>query len=449
MPLFPDSKIFKAYDIRGVFPTELNEEAAYRIGKAIAFFSKAKTAIVGRDVRVSSQPLFEALARGFLEQGVNVADIGVCNTPQLYFASAFLPNGIAVMTTASHNPKEYNGFKICRNGAIPISGPTGIYQIRDLAQQNRFPPVSKKGTITSIDVHKKYQEFFLKKNKARFQAKAVVDTANSVGLFDAQILQQRCNVVPLFFELDGTFPNHLGNPLDYSTMKDLQQKVVEQKADLGIALDGDGDRVSFVDEKGELVPNDIVTALLARFFPNETILFDVRSTKQIETEIKKAGGRPLRCRVGHAFIKQQMRETNAAFAGELSGHYYYRELFFAESAVQTAFLVLRLLEKEKKPLSKLAKQTQKLFQSGEINFTVLDTQQKMAELEKQFSSQTKTVSHLDGLTMEFSNWWFNVRPSNTEPLLRLNLEAESKQLMEQKRQEITELIGCSPANNGH
>ncbi len=444
MPPFPDSKIFRAYDIRGFYPSELNAEAAYRIGRAIAVFSKAKTAVVGRDVHPCSKPLFEAMAKGLTEQGTNVIDIGLCSTPIFYFAAGTLSAEAGVMITPSHNPKGYAGFKVFKAGTIPVSGPTGIYAIRDLAQKGIFPAVSRKGKITQKNPLPEYQQFFLKKNSVRFPLKVAIDTANSVGVFDAQILQRLCNVVPLYFELDGNFPNHIGNPLDYSTLKDLQQKVLLEKADLGIAFDGDADRVSFVNEKGELVPNDIVTALLARFFPNETILFDVRSTKQIETEIKKAGGKPLRCRVGHTFIKQQMRETNAVFAGELSGHYYYRDLFFAESSLQTALLLMKLLVREKKPLSELVKQTQKLFQSGETNFTVADAQKKMGELEKRLSSQAKIVSHLDGLTMEFPDWWFNVRPSNTEPLLRLNLEAGSKQLLEQKKQEITELIGASP-----
>jgi phosphomannomutase len=446
MPAFPDSKIFKPYDIRGLYPSELNEEAAYRIGKAIALFSNAKNAVVGRDVRLSSNAIFEALTRGLLEEGSNVTDIGICSTTQAYFASAILSNEITIMITASHNPKDYNGFKICRKNAVPVSGPSGIYEIRDLAQKNRFKPVPKKGTVVQFDLLDEYRKFFSRKTKKRFEAKVVVDAANSVGVFDAQILQKICTVIPLFFELDGNFPNHIGNPLDYATLKDLQQAVVKQKADLGIALDGDGDRISFVDEKGELVPNDIVTALLARFFPRETILFDVRSTRQIENEIKKVGGKPLRCRVGHTFIKQQMRETNAAFAGELSGHYYYRDLFFAESALQTALLVLRLLETEKKPLSELSQQMKKLFQSGEINFTVPNPQEKMVELEKRLCPEAKTISRLDGLTMEFQGWWFNLRPSNTEPLLRLNLEADSRELLEQKKLFLSQWLGSVLVN---
>lgn len=442
-----DPTIFKAYDIRGIYPTELNEEIAFRIGQAIAVFSKARRVFVGRDVRLSSKPLFGSLVRGLTESGVDVMDIGVCSTPMLYFASATLPSEIGIMVTASHNPKEYNGFKLCKKGAVPFSGPTGIYQIRDLCLRGNFKPSSRKGKMERLDLLKKYQEFFLQKNSKVFSRKIVIDTANSVGLFDAQILQRLCKVVPLFFELDGTFPNHLGNPLDYATLEGLQKKVVEEEADLGIALDGDADRISFVDEKGRLVPNDIVTALLSRFFPKETVLFDVRSTKQIESEIKKFGGRPLRCPVGHAFIKQQMRETNAAFAGELSGHYYYRELFFAESVIQTALLVLRLLEQEKKPLSGLVREVQHLFQSGEINFTVSDSKTKMSEIEKQLSSQASSVSHLDGLTMEFPGWWFNLRASNTEPLLRLNLEADSKELLEQKIQRLSKMIGAP--SKGH
>lgn len=432
-------EIFKAYDIRGIYPSQLNEETAEKIGKAVAVFSKAKTALVARDVRLSSKSLSECLIKGLSKQGVNVIDLGLCSTAQLYFASGILPNDIAVIVTASHNPKEYNGFKICKKGAIALSGPTGIFKIRDLVLQGSFSTASKKGIVLQKDFLKEYQEFFMEKTGS-FPFKVVIDTANSVGLFDARILEKICTVIPLFFELDGSFPNHIGNPLNYETLKPLQKKVIKEKADLGIAFDGDADRVSFIDEKGKLVPNDIITALLARFFPKESVLFDARSTKQIESEIKKFSGNPVRCRIGHVFIKEKMREINAAFAGELSGHYYYRQLFFAESPLQTILLMLKLLKQEKKSLSELSKTMQKFFQSGEINSTVKNQKSKMLELEKHYSKQSAKISYLDGITIEFPDWWCNIRSSNTEPLLRLNLEADSKKLMKTKTEEVLKLI---------
>lgn len=439
LPINP--AIFKAYDIRGVYPTELDETTATQIGKALAVFSKATTALIGKDARLSSEPLFHALVQGLREQGVNVIDIGICSTPIFYFACNHFKTDIGVMITASHNPPEYNGFKICRNGTVPVSGPAGLFKVRDLALASEFKPVLKKGTLKQKNILADYEQFFLQKNPQSFRVKTIVDTANSVGVFETRVLEKRCTVLPLFFELDGTFPNHLGNPLDYATMKPLQEKVVLEKANLGIALDGDADRVGFVDEKGSVVPSDIITSLLARFFPHETVLFDVRSTKQIETSIRQAGGKPLRCPVGHTLIKEQMRKAHAAFAGELSGHYYYRDLFFAESPLQTMFLLLLLLEHEQKPLSELVAQTHGLFQSGEINFKVVDTTKTIRRIEQHFAGQTNLTTSLDGLTMDFGNWWFNLRASNTEPLLRLNLEADSRNVLEENVKVISSLCG--------
>ncbi|MBU0636077.1 phosphomannomutase/phosphoglucomutase [Candidatus Micrarchaeota archaeon] len=432
-------QIFKPYDIRAIYPTDLDEKGAEQIGRAIAVFAKTQNVIVGRDVRLSSSSIAKALIKGITEQGATVTDIGLCSTPQLYFASATLPNEIAVMVTASHNPIEYNGFKICKKGAIALSGVRGLNQIRDLAVQGIFSQSAKKGTVTQHDLSQEYQQFFLRENPS-FPIRTVVDVANSVGLFEAKVLEKVCSVIPLFFELDGNFPDHIGNPMKYETLKPLQEKVVLEKADLGISFDADADRVSFIDENGKLIPNDIVTALLARFFPNETVLFDIRSTKQIETEIKKVAGKPKRCRAGHVFIKEQMHELNAAFAGELSGHYYYRDVFFAESPLKTIFLLFSLLKKEQKTLSELVKPLQCLFQSGEINSKVSNQQETMQKIKGHFASQGAKLSFLDGITIEFSDWWFNLRPSNNEPLLRLNLEADSKETMEQKTKEVLSLI---------
>lgn len=432
-------KIFKAYDIRGVYPSELNESVAERIGKAIVAFAKPKTVVVGRDVRLSSDGLFAALAKGITEQGADILDVGICSTPQLYFAASELKSDLGIMITASHNPKEYNGFKICKEGSVPLSGPTGIFAIRDLALKNRFSEAKTKGKVSKKEIQREYEQFFKSKLK-KFKTKVVIDAANSVGALEAKLVAKCCDSVALYWELDGNFPNHLGNPLEYETLHDLQAKVREVKAEIGMAFDGDADRIAFVDEKGQIVANDVVTALLTRFFSKETILFDVRSTKQVEIEVKKAQGTPVRCRVGHAFIKQQMRQLDSAFAGELSGHYYYKETFFAESSLQTALLMLRLLEKEKKPLSRLVKEHMPFFQSGEINSTVENAQETMNEIEKRYEKIAKRKDRLDGLTLEFDSWWFNLRASNTEPLLRLNVEAETENELEEKKKELLALI---------
>ncbi len=433
-------KIFKAYDIRGVYPTELDALTAEQIGIAVAAHFKPKTLVVGRDVRKSQAELFPAFLKGVTSQGVNVIDVGLTSTPIFYYAVGSLGADLGVMVTASHNPPQYNGFKICKAGAVPVSGPDGIYDLRDRIVSNRLPaPVAKTGSVEKKDILVDYAKLFLDKSK-RTEFKVVADTANAMGVLETKILEKRCNLSVLFAELDGSAPNHPANPLEEENMRFVQDAVRTQKADLGIAFDGDADRVMFTDENGDIVPSDIMHALLVRFFPKQTVLFDVRSTRAIAEEVAKHGGRAVRCRVGHAFIKKQMREENAAFAAELSGHYYYKEFFVAESSVWTSLLVLRLLSETGKPLSELAKPVRRYFQSGEINSEVEDKDAKMKELETKYKKDAKRVDWLDGVTIEFVDWWFNVRASNTEPLLRLNLEANSKELMERKRDEVLKVI---------
>lgn len=432
--------IFKAYDIRGIYPSEINAETAGQIAAAIVARFKPKTVVVGRDVRKSQPVLHPALVNGLANQGVNVLDIGLCSTPIFYFAMGTLNADLGVMVTASHNPPEYNGFKLCKKGAIPIGGPDGLYDLPKLINNNMLPALDKKkGIVQSQDIFLEYEKIFLSRTKPS-NLRVVADTANSMGALETRILAKRCNLSVLFEELDGNCPNHPANPLVPENLRFVQAEVKKQKADFGIAFDGDADRVMFVDEQGIIVPSDIMLALLCRFYPKKTILFDVRSTRAVAEEIRKLGGKAVRCRVGHAFIKKQMRELGAVFAGELSGHYYYQEFFTAESSLWTTLLVLRLLDETQQPLSKIAAPIRRFFQSGEINSDVKEKEGKMKELEAHYKELGAKTDWLDGITIEFPDWWCNIRPSNTEPLLRLNLEADSKELCEEKTKEVLELI---------
>lgn len=440
--------IFHAYDIRGIYPNEINGEIVYKIGRAYSHFlrntaNKEKLKIgIGRDVRASSDLLAESLIKGLSDSGVDVFDIGVCTTPQMYFACGSYGYDGSIMITASHNPKEYNGLKLTREQAIPINGDTGIKDIEALVEKNDFGSVQG-GSITRQDAKADYKEKLLNYANEIKKLKVVIDTANSVGVMETEVLKEIVNVVPLYFELDSSFPNHEANPLKVETLKVLQEKVVEEKADLGIAFDGDADRVGFVDEKGRIITSDFVTALIGSNIlaanPNQRILYDLRSSKVVKEEIESLGGKAIMCRVGHAFIKQQMRDEDAVFAGELSGHYYFKDLYYAESSLLAALQLLSLMSKKNKPISELVEPLQKYFHSGEINFEVSDKERALSSLEKNFT-QAKNIFKLDGLSMEFGDWWFNVRPSNTEPLLRLNIEADTNELMEEKKKEVIGII---------
>ncbi|MBW2977232.1 phosphomannomutase/phosphoglucomutase [Candidatus Woesearchaeota archaeon] len=435
--------IFKAYDIRGIFPDQLNEDIAYNIGRAFVVFLDVKEVLVGRDGRLSSPQLFEALAKGITDQGANVVDIGLCSTPMFYFAAAKAKSSI--MVTASHNPKEYNGFKFCRENAIPISYDTGIKDVEEIVMKKEFPEAGEKGKITKKDVigdFIKHNISFVKTDK---KFKIVVDAGNGMGSFTFPKIFEKLSFefIPMYCEMDFNFPNHEANPLKFETLKDLQKKVVEEKADLGLALDGDGDRCLLIDEKGNIISCDLTTALIGKQLlktnPGARILYDLRSSKIVPEFVEANGGKATMCRVGHSFIKKQMRDEDALFAGELSGHFYYKDSFFTESSFATLAITLNMLAEENKQLSELIEPLKKYFQSGEINSEVDDKETKMKKLEEKYSDAEK-ILHLDGVSVYYKDWWFNVRASNTEPLLRLNLEADTKELMEEKRDEILKLI---------
>lgn len=436
--------IFKAYDIRGTVPDQFNPEIAEKIGRAFVTFLGCGEVVVGRDVRDSGGPIFDGLAAGITAQGADVIDIGRCDTPMLYFSAQGHP--AALMVTASHNPKEYNGIKLCRENAMPISGDTGIKDLERIVSEGSYAPSSKKGKITRADTKTKFIEFtrgFLKVSGGK-RIKMVVDGANGAGTltFPEIFAGLPLDFIPLFMEPDGNFPNHEANPLIDENLRDLQAKVVETGADLGVAIDGDADRCIFVDETGAIHRADTVGSLVAldlmKRHPGATILYDLRSSRAVREAVEAAGGNAIQCRVGHAFIKKQMREHNAAFACELSGHFYFRDHYFTESSAIAAMSIVNLLDAEGKPLSSLVREVSRYSQSGEINFEVRDKDSILKRLETVYPGGR--VGRLDGLSVDFDDWWFNVRASNTEPLLRLNLEAPTEAEMLEKKAKIVAII---------
>ncbi len=437
--------IFKAYDIRGVYPKDLNEDIARKIGAAFVQFTKVKQVAVGHDMRPSSPKLFKALAEGITSQGADVVDLGLCSTPMSYFALGQYKYESGIMITASHNPAGYNGMKLSLKDVIPISGDTGIQDIKKLVEKGDFKE-KKKGKIIKKEFFKDYIKFVLRFNHVRKGLKVVIDCGNGMGgMVVPKVFEHLdCEYVPMFFELDGTFPNHEANPLKDENIKDLQKKVKKEKADIGIAIDGDADRIMFVDENGKRIPADIITILLSHFFlekePGATVIYDVRSSWAVKEEIEDMGGVAKKGRVGHAFLKKRVRDEKAVFAGELSGHYYIRDSFCADSGMITLLIVLSVLSKSGKTISELVKPYQRYFPSGEINSDVEDKQAMIRKLEALYSAKGENTEKIDGLTVEYKDWWFNVRPSNTEPVLRLVVEAKTKALMEEKRDEILKVI---------
>jgi len=434
--------IFKAYDIRGIYGDTLTEDVAYKIGKAFVTFLRPRTVVVGRDMRPHSTPLFRALSRGITELGADVIDLGLCSTPMSYFANGKLGADASVMITASHNPGEWNGFKMCREQAIPISGATGIQDIERIVSKEAFSAAAARaGTVRAYDMIPEYVAHIRAFADLSRPVKVAIDYANAMGIYEGRVLQGLLDIDPLFDTLDGTFPNHEANPLEAETWHALQEKLRGGGYDFGIAFDGDADRAGFADEKGNVIPMDMITALIAKSLLQKekgAVFYDLRSSWAVKEVIEENGGRPMMSRVGHAFIKQQMRDAKAIFAGELSGHYYFRENYFTESSSLAALYVANLVSRSDKPLSELIQPIRRYFASGEINSKVTDASAVFSQLREKYRSGK--VIELDGLSFEFADWWFNVRPSNTEPLVRLNLEAKTRALMEKRRDEVLNLI---------
>lgn len=439
--------IFKAYDIRGIYPAELNEETAYDIGRAVVDHFGAKAIAIGRDARSHSPALFESLARGITEGGCSVIDLGVLTTPMVYFA-AWKIDGIdaVISVTASHNPPEYNGFKIALRGAVPVGENTGLIAIRDLALADNFTPKTELGLTAPYDIKPEYYDYFsafAHLGDRRF--KIVIDTANAMGILELPIFQRfadNLDITYLYDDLEHPFTAHEANPLKTETLGELRAKVKETGADLGIAFDGDADRVGFVDEQGEIIPMDLVTGLLAqeilRTNEGALVLYDLRSSLAVKEAIEEAGGIARECKVGHANIKKQMRDEGALFAGELSGHYYFRENSYAEAGSLPALMLLNRMAETGQPISALAGTLRRYFHSGEINSEVENKDAVLQTLREKYADGTQ--HELDGLKVSYPDWWFNVRPSNTEPALRLNMEAKTPELMAEKRDELLGII---------
>ena len=434
-------KIFKAYDVRGVYPDEFDEEIAYRIGGAFADFVD-DTVLVGRDMRTSGEPMSEAFIRGVTDTGRDVIDLGLVSTDLVYFASG-ARNLPGAMFTASHNPPQYNGIKFCRHKAAPVGQDTGLAQVRAGAERG-VTKAAAPGRVTQEDMLDAFADHLLSLVRAQDIAPltVAVDAANGMGGKIVPAVFERLSVklVPLYFELDGTFPNHPADPIQPENVRDLQAAVLREKADLGLAFDGDADRVFLIDERAEPVSGSLTTALVAKQIlasnPGATVVYNVICSRVVREVIEESGGKGVRSRVGHSFIKQHMAETGAVFGGEHSGHYYFQDNFRADSGILAALYVLETMSQAGKPLSELLGPLKRYAASGEINVTVGSP----ADVIERLAAAFPGADRLDGLTVEDEDWWFNARPSNTEPLLRLNVEANTQELMATKRDELTRMI---------
>ncbi len=439
--------VFKAYDVRGMYPDDLDEEGAYAIGRAYVEQFEPRRIAVGRDMRLSAPSMARAAIDGAADGGADVVDIGMVGTEMLYSAvgELELEGGIAV--TASHNPKQYTGMKIVRRGALPVGGDSGLLDIRDRALAG-FGEIERRGEVSEADIWPAYVERVLSfvDVEAIKPLRIVIDAANGMaGAMLPPVLERLpVEAVTCFFEPDGSFPNHEPNPLLPENREFIMRKTLEENADFGVAFDGDADRCFFVDDTGEFVPGDFVTTLFAESIlakePGGKIIYDVRASWAVPETVERAGGVALVNRVGHAFIKHRMRSEDAVFGGEVSGHYYFRDFFQADSGVVPFLLMLERVSRAGKPLSDILRPYRdRYFITGEINTTVDDVPVKLQELKERFGREGR-VSHLDGISVDADDWHFNVRPSNTEPLLRLNLEARTQELMETKRDEVLGVI---------
>ena len=440
--------MFKAYDVRGIYGEEIDEQGAYSIGHAFVQQFETSRIAVGHDMRLSSPSMTKAVIEGASDGGADVLELGLVGTEMVYFAvgSLGLDGGIAV--TASHNPKEYTGLKIVRSGALPVGGESGLLEIRDRALAGAQPAPLRRGEARYEDIYPAFVDKVLSFVDVAEIAplRVVIDAANGMaGAMLPPVLERLpVDTVRCFFEPDGSFPNHEPNPLLPENREFITRRTLDEGADVGVAFDGDADRCFFVDDTGEFVPGDFVTALLAESVlakePGAKIIYDVRASWAVPETIRAAGGEPLINRVGHAFIKHRMRAEDAAFGGEVSGHYYFRDFCQADSGVIPFLLMLELVSRNGQKLSEILRPyRERYFITGELNTPVADVARKLEELKERFGG-AGTVSELDGVSVDAEDWHFNVRPSNTEPLLRLNLEARSRELMGRKRDEVLAVI---------
>lgn len=440
--------IFKDYDIRAVVDTELDTEGVERIARSIVEYCKPTTVAVGRDMRTSGDAWHQALTAGFTKRGVNVIDLGLIATDMTYFAAGTLDVDLAVMISASHNPPQYNGFKLVKRGAEGISGDSGIYAIRDIALSDQeLPDADTQGSIKQLDTMQDWIKHALSMidPAAVKPLSVVIDAGNGMAgkIIPAIESSLPIKVTPLYFELDGTFPNHLANPLLEETHGPIKEAIASHKADLGIMFDGDGDRMFLLDEKGRFISGTITTALVANQMlkknPGSTILYNAICGRVVPELVEKMGGKSVRVRVGHALIKRDMRTHDAVFAGEHSGHYYFRDNFSADSGLIAALVVLELMSETGKKLSELVDEYDTYPASGEINFSVEDKEGMMKALATEHADAT-SIDWLDGVSIWYPEWWANVRPSNTQPVLRLNVEASNQAILAEKTALLIEFI---------
>lgn len=445
-------KIIKAYDIRGLVKNEVTTDFSFALGVAYAKFLEIErepaTIVVGEDMRDSSAPLADAFSDGATSQGMDVIRIGLASTDMLYFASGKL-NLPGIMFTASHNPAQYNGMKLCKSGAKPIGQESGLLTIKQLIQEGIAISNRPVGSIRKMNLLDDYVTYlidrFPKKTFKKRKLKVVIDAGNGMAGFTAPSVMKKLNVelIPMYFDLDGDFPNHEANPIEPKNLKDLQKRVKKEKADLGLAFDGDADRCFLVDENADLVNPSSLTALIAvrelKRNPGASIIYNLISSKAVPEIILENGGKPVRSRVGHSYIKSLMAQTGAVFGGEHSGHFYFADFWRADSGMLAALYALAELMDSPKSLSEILESFDRYFSSGEINTQVKDASKSIKLVRKKYENENE-IDELDGLTVSSQKWWFNLRPSNTEPLLRLNVEADSPKLMAEIRDTVLSLI---------
>lgn len=438
--------IFKAYDIRGTFPDQIDPAMARKIGAAFAHFLGAKTLVVGRDMRTMAPSIQDAVCEGIMDQGCDVIDIGLASTPMVYYGIGKLACDGGLVVTASHNPKQYIGFKLCREGARPLSGDTGIADLERMVADFKLPRAARRGKRDQVDVKADYVRHIASFASGIKPTRMCVDYANGMGAAESPEIFAAIpglEVIPLYQDLDGTFPNHEANPLHEPNLDDLRAAVRKHATPLGIAFDGDADRCAFVDEEGRTVHADLITVILARNqlarHPGKGIIYDLRSSRVVPEQILALGGRPVRERVGHSFMKETMRREDCIGGGELSGHFYFAENSYTDCGVLACVMVLNQLAVEGRTLKQSADELRVYFGTGEVNFKVEDKAAKMRAVEAAFPGGV--VDYLDGVTITFDDWFVNVRPSNTEPYLRMCLEADTPAQMEEKRDALFAILG--------
>jgi phosphomannomutase len=438
--------VFKSYDIRGIYNREWDKDLAYRIGFYLPSLLETRRILVGRDARESSTEVFEALSRGIRDAGSDVTDIGLCSTPSVYFATAHYGYGGSVMITASHNPPQYNGLKISRAQAIPVGYDTGLNRLEQMVSEEPAPS-SARGKLDSLDIRRDYLQHLKPYIEAVGEIKAVIDCSDGMAsVFIHEVIRDlRGRIVTMYDRPDGSFPHHPPNPLIEANLADVKQRTLEEKAELGICFDGDGDRVMFVDETGRFVSPDLIIALLGLHFfrqsgqnhHGEAVTYDVRTSRSVVEYVQALGGKPVICKVGHSHAKRLLRDSRGIYGGELAGHYYFRDNYFCDSGMIAALLVMAILSRDERPFSALIAEIVKYHYSGEINFKTEAKDRIIQAVLSEYGAQPEArLTDIDGIRLDFHDWWFNLRKSNTEPYLRLVVEASSAQQLAERTEQL-------------